>query len=863
VIGYRSVTMPDNTSGFFDVPDKPPPPSLRVPSAGRGLRPRGPQGPVGNPENRLNHLASSNPPHPHLGIATSLADSLLAMTQKLPVIAREPCDRGNPENRLNRLAQAEAPSALSLLRRYRDTPNRSSAQGKKCYTTIKAIHMRGHVDSRSRHPRHRMPLECFLRRSFRVVGRILPVVIAVFAFVVVFTPDALAQIDPGLVEFGQETDLSTRDVRESVARIINIFLGLLGTIAVGIILWGGVMIMLSGGDEKKVKTGKDILTNGTIGLAIVLMSFGIVQFIFSRVRGGGGSPTVTIAGGGGLQEIRLTGALGAGPIVSHFPGRGQEDVPRNTRIFITFREPINPESFIDDTDSSGTFGTIADAYKDLAKPEAIQMAPVGTKFLLSELKNARTDPKFWESANKLTPVAVSVTEDLKTIVLMPVALSGTDDSRAVRLKSDGATIDRELLGNDNAPTSYIVRLSGGMQLADSSNLFTGAFSDGYAWDFTVSREVDLTPPKLTSVIPFPDTARDVGETVNGTKDEARNTIVQLNFNEPMDPTTTSATVTQGQIDASPPSGFTKVQVMKDGARIPGTFENVNQYRSVEFITKDACGQNSCGGTVYCLPADADIQVVADAATIDTTLGAPTGTLFSGLMDAAGNSFDGNGNGVASGPGAPRFDLTPGTDNTGASDSIRSQFFTTNEIDLVPPTLEEIRHKDRSAGDILYPGNPAAAIPDVGVEAVALDESVIGVFSKLMSGNVPQAISLDEVSGALNGCDIVTGAGCLWFEGRTVHVKEDGSLPSDADDVLHHSQIEILHPDLRDVIAGFPVPQYRVRIDSSAKDLRQNCFFSVDGERGPSGPAGGQRCVDATGVDCTSSSDGGWTSVGAP
>ncbi len=85
-------------------------------------------------------------------------------------------------------------------------------------------------------------------------------------------------IDTG-INYGTATGLSTRDVREVVARIINVAMGLLGIVAVVIILAGGFIWMTAAGNEEKVEKAKKLIFSGIIGLAIILTSFAIAQFV--------------------------------------------------------------------------------------------------------------------------------------------------------------------------------------------------------------------------------------------------------------------------------------------------------------------------------------------------------------------------------------------------------------------------------------------------------------------------------------------------------------------------------------------------------------------------------------------------------
>ncbi|MFA6514330.1 MAG: IPT/TIG domain-containing protein [Patescibacteria group bacterium] len=79
--------------------------------------------------------------------------------------------------------------------------------------------------------------------------------------------------------------LGADDPRTIIGRIINVGLGLLGVIALGLIIYAGFLWMTSAGEEDKIATAKKILTSAVIGLAIILASWAIATFIISRLSG--------------------------------------------------------------------------------------------------------------------------------------------------------------------------------------------------------------------------------------------------------------------------------------------------------------------------------------------------------------------------------------------------------------------------------------------------------------------------------------------------------------------------------------------------------------------------------------------------
>ena len=91
----------------------------------------------------------------------------------------------------------------------------------------------------------------------------------------------LGQPDYGAEKLN-EIGLGKKDPRAIAANIIQILLGLLGVIAVVIILIGGFKWMTAVGNEDKVSEAKKLLGAGIIGLLIVLAAWALAMFIISR-----------------------------------------------------------------------------------------------------------------------------------------------------------------------------------------------------------------------------------------------------------------------------------------------------------------------------------------------------------------------------------------------------------------------------------------------------------------------------------------------------------------------------------------------------------------------------------------------------
>jgi len=92
------------------------------------------------------------------------------------------------------------------------------------------------------------------------------------------------------IGYGAYTGLSGQDLRITIANIIRTAMGLLGIIAVLIILYGGFKWMTAAGSEDKVGEAKKIITAGIIGLIIIISAYAIASFVVSNlVTATGGS----------------------------------------------------------------------------------------------------------------------------------------------------------------------------------------------------------------------------------------------------------------------------------------------------------------------------------------------------------------------------------------------------------------------------------------------------------------------------------------------------------------------------------------------------------------------------------------------
>ena len=489
-------------------------------------------------------------------------------------------------------------------------------------------------------------LKTFVQKYATTVG-----LSCIFIFSLVFFahPVSAAISTASLTSAGTAAGLPSTSFPILIARLIRILLGTLGVVAVLIVIYAGWLYMSAGGDDTKVKKAKKILMNAVIGLVLILASYSIASFILGKLLEAFGSQSVITSTTKKYAEP-LSGSLGAGIIENHYPARDAVGVPRNTRIFVTFKEPIDPATVIDGFLTSVPQGQSQSTHLNANNVQIYDTA-------------TGASAKLGASDVVVTYVTDSVTHQT-TFVFKPAAY----------------------LGNAQTDTSYTVDLKAGIKKVDGKAAFTGKESSGYLWNFTVSTIVDLTPPKIVSVIP------------SAGSEHAPNETVEILFNEPMDPiagTGTYDTSAQGSpVWTNIKTSFTaKGSSPLPGDSIePGTYSISNGYKTISFTTTNLCAKDACGNSVFCLPTDKTVTVLAKAATLDPNnvpQGAPQGVTYDGLVDAAGNSLDGNGDGKGQGPSA---------------DNYTWDFTTSHTIDTTVPSITSLAPTDPSTGSGINAGN---------------------------------------------------------------------------------------------------------------------------------------------------------------
>lgn len=81
--------------------------------------------------------------------------------------------------------------------------------------------------------------------------------------------------------FGTKTNETT--MTQFVADILNVFFGLLGTIFIILLVYGGYTWMTASGNSEKVEKAQATIKVAVIGIIIIASAYAITYFLFARL----------------------------------------------------------------------------------------------------------------------------------------------------------------------------------------------------------------------------------------------------------------------------------------------------------------------------------------------------------------------------------------------------------------------------------------------------------------------------------------------------------------------------------------------------------------------------------------------------
>lgn len=371
--------------------------------------------------------------------------------------------------------------------------------------------------------------------------------------------------------------------------------------------------------------------------------------------------------------------------------------------------------------------------------------------------------------------------------------------------------------------------------------------------------VSTTNPDAIKITPLSggSDSYDLAE-VLGSEDVPMNTVIQLNFNEAINPLRVSGLASEVanyiqvvNYNASSSANGVKCAVDSDcksykcegsagnkacvGNYVNGRFLISNLYRTVEFISDNECGVNGCGEKIYCLPANSHLAVRLKTADLkscstdfDCAAFAPFGTCaatqlgyktcqnidnnnypvadsnFNGIVDTALNSFDGDRNVFSDGP-LNYYDDNFSSEvnkNNNNKDNYRFSFYVNDTINLTSPQIESLTPTQGSLGIKL-------------ADPIKITWNVLMMNSSLMTGSRAVNNGLTTIEHKLiNLRSLTESAIGFWIKNDNIDtataVRPLDGRPDKTISWIEHS-------------AFSESMSYRAQAGSGIRDIYQNCY----------------------------------------
>lgn len=68
-----------------------------------------------------------------------------------------------------------------------------------------------------------------------------------------------------------------------IGRVITAVLGVVGSLALLMVIYGGFTWMLAAGNSEKIKKGRDIIVWAMLGLVVIFTSYALVRFVITSI----------------------------------------------------------------------------------------------------------------------------------------------------------------------------------------------------------------------------------------------------------------------------------------------------------------------------------------------------------------------------------------------------------------------------------------------------------------------------------------------------------------------------------------------------------------------------------------------------
>lgn len=113
--------------------------------------------------------------------------------------------------------------------------------------------------------------------------KIFSFLILIFSVFVCCSPVVLAGPIVPQGDAYESGDYELNDIMRMGLNVVDIILGVVGSLALLMFVYGGIMMLISAGNSDKVSKAKGIIIAAVIGLGIVFASYLIIEFVMGAL----------------------------------------------------------------------------------------------------------------------------------------------------------------------------------------------------------------------------------------------------------------------------------------------------------------------------------------------------------------------------------------------------------------------------------------------------------------------------------------------------------------------------------------------------------------------------------------------------
>lgn len=107
----------------------------------------------------------------------------------------------------------------------------------------------------------------------------------------------------GINTAAQEIGIKNTEITNLTTNLMLIALGLLGIVAVAMMIISGYLWITAGGNDERVRKARAIMFSAVIGLVVVLLSWAIIQYVIGTASQASGAPADTTIRCGAGEEL--------------------------------------------------------------------------------------------------------------------------------------------------------------------------------------------------------------------------------------------------------------------------------------------------------------------------------------------------------------------------------------------------------------------------------------------------------------------------------------------------------------------------------------------------------------------------------